>query len=79
MDPAAPSWGLIGLGFYTALDHHIRPLPFIAIIPAVASVDLVVAVGDRSPSPPRRNLLAAVRCRRERPSRSPTRSAGSSC
>jgi len=53
MDTAGAVVGpLIGLGLYTALDHHIRPLLFIAIIPAVASVALVAAVRDRPPSPP---------------------------
>src|SRR5205814_1828455 len=37
---------LLGLALYEALDHRLRPLFFIAVIPAVASVALVSAVRD---------------------------------
>ncbi|MER6128013.1 MFS transporter [Streptomyces sp. NPDC001795] len=37
---------LAGLALYEALDHRLRPLFWIAVIPAVASVALVAAVRD---------------------------------
>jgi MFS family permease len=37
---------LVGLILYEALDHRLRPLFWIAVIPAVASVALVAAVRD---------------------------------
>ncbi|MGQ4480144.1 MFS transporter [Streptomyces sp. SAS_276] len=37
---------LVGLVLYEALDHRLRPLFWIAVIPAVASAALVVAVRD---------------------------------
>jgi MFS family permease len=37
---------LAGLALYEALDHRLRPLFWVAVIPAVASVALVVAVRD---------------------------------
>lgn len=37
---------LVGLVLYEALDHQLRPLFWIAVIPAVASVALVAAVRD---------------------------------
>ncbi|MFI6404781.1 MFS transporter [Streptomyces sp. NPDC050548] len=37
---------LVGLVLYEALDHRLRPLFWIAVIPAVASVALVAAVRD---------------------------------
>lgn len=37
---------LVGLVLYEALDHNLRPLFWIAVIPAVASVALVAAVHD---------------------------------
>ncbi|KIZ16002.1 major facilitator transporter [Streptomyces natalensis ATCC 27448] len=37
---------LLGLALYEAFDHHLRPLFWIALIPAVASVALVSAVRD---------------------------------
>jgi MFS family permease len=40
---------LLGLALYAAFHHHIRPMLFIAVIPAVASVALVFAVKDREP------------------------------
>lgn len=43
---------LVGLALYEALDHHLRPLLWIAVIPALASVVLVRAVRDpRTPAP----------------------------
>jgi len=46
------TWGavigpLIGLGLYEALDHRIRPLLWVAVIPAVLSVALVGFVRER--------------------------------
>jgi MFS family permease len=38
---------LIGLGMYEALSHHIRPLFFIAFIPAAISVSLIALVRER--------------------------------
>lgn len=40
---------LAGLGLYSALDHRIRPLLVIAIVPAVVSVVLVALVRDTRP------------------------------
>ncbi|MEU6325500.1 MFS transporter [Streptomyces sp. NPDC047009] len=37
---------LVGLALYEALDHHLRPLFWVAVIPAVASVALAAAVRD---------------------------------
>ncbi|WP_306192950.1 MFS transporter [Streptomyces sp. MK5] len=37
---------LVSLALYEALDHHLRPLFWIAVIPALASVALVTAVRD---------------------------------
>ncbi|MEV6543046.1 MFS transporter [Streptomyces sp. NPDC051665] len=37
---------LVGLVLYEALDHRLRPLFWIAVIPAIASVALVAAVRD---------------------------------
>ncbi|MEV5880394.1 MFS transporter [Streptomyces sp. NPDC052101] len=37
---------LIGLALYEGLDHRLRPLFWIAVIPAIASVALVAAVRD---------------------------------
>jgi MFS family permease len=37
---------LVGLALYEALDHRLRPLFWVAVIPAVASVVLVAAVRD---------------------------------
>ncbi|MFB7445817.1 MFS transporter [Streptomyces mirabilis] len=37
---------LIGLALYEALDHRLRPLFWVAVIPAVASVALVAVVHD---------------------------------
>ncbi len=41
---------LVGLGLYEALNHHLRPLLVIAVVPAVASVALVAAVREGHPS-----------------------------
>ncbi|MFB7599131.1 MFS transporter [Streptomyces sp. NPDC056160] len=40
---------LAGLALYEALDHHLRPLFWAAVLPAVASVALVAAVRDPRP------------------------------
>ncbi|MDX2679979.1 MFS transporter [Streptomyces sp. NY05-11A] len=37
---------LVGLALYEALDHRLRPLFWVAVLPAVASVALVAAVRD---------------------------------
>ncbi|MYT28280.1 MULTISPECIES: MFS transporter [unclassified Streptomyces] len=37
---------LLGLALYEALDHHLRSLFWVALVPAVASVALVTAVHD---------------------------------
>jgi len=47
---------LLGLALYEALGHRLRPLFWIAVIPAIASVLLVRAARDHRPIPP-----AAVR------------------
>lgn len=55
---------LIGLAGYELLDHQIQPLLFVAIVPAVLSVLLLVFVRERTrggPRPPRQPLLAGVR------------------
>jgi MFS family permease len=39
---------LIGLSLYWALGHRLRPLLWIAVVPAVASVALVFAIRERS-------------------------------
>ncbi len=52
MDTAGAVVGpLLGLGLYEAFDHRIRPLLFVAVVPAVLSVLLVAAVHDRPPLP----------------------------
>ena len=60
----------IGLGLYELLDHHIRPLLLIAVVPAVLSVLLVRAVheparpapaGPARPAPGRRHPAAGAR------------------
>ncbi len=56
MDTAGAVVGpLIGLAAYEALDHRIRPLLWIAVIPAVLSVALVALVRD-----PRRDRAKSV-------------------
>ena len=42
---------LIGLLGYELLDHRIRPLLVVAVVPAVLSVLLVAAVRERAPAP----------------------------
>ena len=50
MDSAGAVVGpLLGLGAYEAFQHHIRPLLFVAIVPAVLSVLLVFAVRETAP------------------------------
>jgi MFS family permease len=44
---------LIGLALYEALNHQLRPLFWVAVIPACASVALVAAVRDPRPAPDR--------------------------
>jgi MFS family permease len=54
---------LIGLAGYELLDHRIRPLLFIAIVPAVLSVLLILLVSEKprvGPHPARQPLLAGV-------------------
>jgi len=52
MDTAGAVVGpLIGLGLYEAFHHRIRPLLVLAVVPALASVFLVLAVRDRAPRP----------------------------
>ena len=61
---------LIGLAAYEAFDHRIRPLLWIAVIPAVLSVALVALVHD-----PRRDRARAVahhEAAPTRPSRPPS-------
>lgn len=51
---------LIGLIGYELLDHRIRPLLYVAIVPAVLSVLLLVLVSERKrtgPRPPRQPIL----------------------
>ena len=55
---------LIGLAGYELLDHQIRPLLYIAIVPAVASVLLLALVHERrrtEPRPPRQPLLSGAK------------------
>ncbi len=55
---------LIGLLGYELLDHQIAPLLYIAIVPAVLSVLLLVLVREkprRGPRPPRQPILTGVR------------------
>jgi len=56
---------LIGLAGYEALHHHLRPLFVIAIVPAVLSALLVLAVRDQfppaAPAPARAAAAAPVR------------------
>jgi len=42
---------LLGLALYEALDHHLRPLFFLAFIPAAASVALIALVREHQPPP----------------------------
>lgn len=55
---------LIGLAGYQLLDQQIRPLLFVAIVPAVLSVLLIAMVHEKrraQPRPPRQPLLAGMR------------------
>lgn len=55
---------LIGLAGYELLDHQIRPLLYIAIVPAVLSVLLLVLVHEKrrtGPRPPRQPISAGIR------------------
>lgn len=55
---------LIGLAGYELLDHQIRPLLFVAIVPAVLSVLLLVFVAEKrrtGPRPARRPVFAGLR------------------
>lgn len=55
---------LIGLAGYELLNHRIRPLLFIAIVPAVLSVLLIALVWEKprtAPRPRRQPLLAGMR------------------
>ncbi|APA96383.1 Multidrug resistance protein MdtH [Nocardia seriolae] len=49
----------LGLALYEALDHRMRPLLFIAIVPAVAAVALIAAVREK-PSAPATSATAAL-------------------
>ena len=42
----------LGLALYEALDHHLRPLLAVAVVPAVLSVLLVAAVREAPPEQP---------------------------
>jgi MFS family permease len=42
---------LLGLALYEALDHRLRPLFFVAFVPAAISVALIALVHDRHPPP----------------------------
>ena len=55
---------LIGLAGYQLLDHQIKPLLFVAIVPAVLSVLLIGLVHEKrrvEPRPPRQPLWAGMR------------------
>ena len=43
---------LLGLALYEAFDHHLRPLFFLAAIPAAVSVALIRLVREHAPAPP---------------------------
>src|SRR6266480_292417 len=42
---------LLGLGLYEALGHHLRPLFFVAFVPAAVSVALIALVREHRPTP----------------------------
>jgi MFS family permease len=44
---------LIGLALYEALDHQLRPLFFVAFVPAAISVGLIALVREHPPAAPR--------------------------
>ena len=55
---------LIGLAGYELLDHRIKPLLFVAIVPAVLSVLLIALVREKprvGPRPARRPIMAGMR------------------
>ena len=55
---------LIGLAGYELLDHQIKPLLLVAIVPAVLSVLLIALVSEKpraGPPPPRQSMLAGMR------------------
>lgn len=55
---------LIGLAGYELFDHRIEPLLFVAIVPAVLSVLLIVLVSEKprvGPRPSRQPVLAGIR------------------
>src|SRR5207244_12417823 len=60
---------LLGLGLYEALHHHLRPLFFVATIPAAGSVALVGLVRERRDSTPAPVDVAADGARRRLPRR----------
>jgi len=43
---------LLGLALYEALDHRLRPLFFVAFVPAAVSVALIAFVREARPDPP---------------------------
>lgn len=43
---------LLGLALYELLDHRLRPLFFLAVVPALASVVLIALVRERRTAPP---------------------------
>ena len=43
---------LVGLGLYELLDHRLRPLFFVAAVPALASVALIALVREHPKAPP---------------------------
>jgi MFS family permease len=55
---------LLGLALYEALDHRLRPLFFVAAVPAAVSVALIALVREPPPAP-------APAVRRERPAAAP--------
>ena len=55
---------LIGLAGYELLDHHIAPLLYVAIVPAVLSVLLILLVREkprRGPRPPRQPVFSGLK------------------
>lgn len=55
---------LIGLAGYQLLDHQIQPLLFVAIVPAVLSVLLLILVKEKrrtGPRPPRASMFRGMR------------------
>lgn len=60
---------LLGLAGYELLNHRIRPLLVIAVVPAVLSVLLVAAVRERPQARPRPRRRAVLRGARDLPGR----------